>query len=943
MLGRVSSSSSEHSFTSQTIRTHLNFFRIHVIFFTLTPLIFSGILYASNGKYPVAYIDALYNSVSAMTVCGLATVNMSQLTAWQQVLLFIQMCIGNPEVIIYSVRVNDIHTYFYRHYFAKTFDHIIGVEAARQAAIQVEQQIATASAGNLVGSKGGWSRRIFRRRTNLSTVLEDSASPDDGRKTREDSAKRIRPDMIRRINDQPKLVSPNGQITDGDEQGQGPSRQHAFANEMAQTPQQLELENNSAVNNLHVETINVGPADLSRNTPGHARHLADFGDLGELSNCMPEAGQGAVASATSAGMPRTTSIEFAPTVYRSHPLFPVGSRSGNVDSPEISSDISVPGSSAPRRRRSSTVPQHSHVPLTQHPTIQTRRSSDARPASNLYFVDPPQEQMLRGFGGFPMPHELLGMLFGWLFPNIKNRLKRTVTIPVTTTLTGSGLGRATSGAASIPRRSTHGSISAKEGAKPVTYISFDAVVGRNSAFHFSTNEQLEELGGVEYRALNALLWLVAAYHIAIQLISFVVITPYMSLPKWASNFEPPAQFRTITVPWFSLFQVVSAYTNTGTSLVDQSMVPFQTAYPMIFFMIFCILAGNTAFVSVNDFVLTTWIITKLVPRDSRLDETLHFLLDHPRRCFIYLFPSYQTWFLLTILVIMNLTSWLCFLVLDIGNPDTDSIPLGTRVIVGLYQTVALRAPAIVPFGGVAPAVQIMYVIMMYVSVCDVRSTNVYEEQSLGIYDDSESEDENAFSTTGPRMTVWSRYLAMHARRQLAFDMWWLCLALVLVCIIERGNLDNTEIQGWFNIFTIIFELVSAYGTVGLSLGIPTENYSFSGALKPLSKLILCLVMLRGRHRGLPVAIDRAIMFPSEFKETNDEPPVPVTHDNMQLSPRSEPLHTCDPLLKEDGLTFSNEGPDYLEGQLKGDKKQSGSYDALVEPGRQNAGSEVSGV
>jgi hypothetical protein len=30
---------------------------------------------------------------------------------------------------------------------------------------------------------------------------------------------------------------------------------------------------------------------------------------------------------------------------------------------------------------------------------------------------------------------------------------------------------------------------------------------------------------------------------------------------------------------FSLFQVVSAYTNTGTSLVDQSMVPFQTAYP----------------------------------------------------------------------------------------------------------------------------------------------------------------------------------------------------------------------------------------------------------------------------------------------------------------------------------------------------------------------------
>ncbi len=48
-----------------------------------------------------------------------------------------------------------------------------------------------------------------------------------------------------------------------------------------------------------------------------------------------------------------------------------------------------------------------------------------------------------------------------------------------------------------------------------------------------------------------------------------------------------------------------------------------------------------------------WILTKLVPPRSQLYETLHFLLDHPRRCFIYLFPSHQTWFLLTTLIIMT--------------------------------------------------------------------------------------------------------------------------------------------------------------------------------------------------------------------------------------------------------------------------------------------------
>lgn len=39
------------------------------------------------------------------------------------------------------------------------------------------------------------------------------------------------------------------------------------------------------------------------------------------------------------------------------------------------------------------------------------------------------------------------------------------------------------------------------------------------------------------------------YHVAIQLISFVVIAPYMSMSRWESDFEPPALFRKVTPPW----------------------------------------------------------------------------------------------------------------------------------------------------------------------------------------------------------------------------------------------------------------------------------------------------------------------------------------------------------------------------------------------------------
>jgi hypothetical protein len=67
---------------------------------TLTPLILSGILFGANSPTTdapaIPYIDCLFLCVSAMTVCGLATVDLSRLTGFQQALLFAQSCVGSP-------------------------------------------------------------------------------------------------------------------------------------------------------------------------------------------------------------------------------------------------------------------------------------------------------------------------------------------------------------------------------------------------------------------------------------------------------------------------------------------------------------------------------------------------------------------------------------------------------------------------------------------------------------------------------------------------------------------------------------------------------------------------------------------------------------------------------------------------------------------------------
>ena len=66
----------------------------------------------------------------------------------------------------------------------------------------------------------------------------------------------------------------------------------------------------------------------------------------------------------------------------------------------------------------------------------------------------------------------------------------------------------------MPRTTTITSIRGSNiSARAVPYISFDAVVRHNSASESLTDEQLEELGGVEFRALNALLWIVGIVRI----------------------------------------------------------------------------------------------------------------------------------------------------------------------------------------------------------------------------------------------------------------------------------------------------------------------------------------------------------------------------------------------------------------------------------------------
>lgn len=61
------------------------------------------------------------------------------------------------------------------------------------------------------------------------------------------------------------------------------------------------------------------------------------------------------------------------------------------------------------------------------------------------------------------------------------------------------------------------------------------------------------------------------------------------------------------------------------------------------------------------------------------------------------------------------------------------------------------------------------------------------------------------------------------------------------------------------LFNILFEMLSAYGTNGLSMGFPGVNHSLSGMFRPLSKLCIMFLMILGRHRSMSGKSDATLM------------------------------------------------------------------------------------
>ena len=222
--------------------------------------------------------------------------------------------------------------------------------------------------------------------------------------------------------------------------------------------------------------------------------------------------------------------------------------------------------------------------------------------------------------------------------------------------------------------------------------------------------------------------------------------------------------------------------NLGFTLTPDSMISFRDAtWPMLA-MTFLAFAGHTLYpVGLR---LVIWTMHKLTPSTSPRQEALQFLLKHPRRCYVLLFPSRPTWVLFGIVMVLSVVDTLFIIVLDLDNPEVNVLPMGPRVLAALFQSASARHTGTATFnlGAVSPAVQFSLLAMMYIAIfpiaMSVRASNTYEERALGVFADEDTVDESSGKS----------YIKSHIKNQLSSDLWYMFIGVFCITIAESKKI-----------------------------------------------------------------------------------------------------------------------------------------------------------
>ncbi|CAO2037349.1 unnamed protein product [Urochloa humidicola] len=293
---------------------------------------------------------------------------------------------------------------------------------------------------------------------------------------------------------------------------------------------------------------------------------------------------------------------------------------------------------------------------------------------------------------------------------------------------------------------------------------------------------------------------------------------------------------------FSVFTSISSVGNCGFTPVNENMVIFQKNAILLLLIIPPILLGNTLFAPCLRFMM--WSLKKITKK-----KEYGFILQHPEVVgYKHLMNSRECVYLMVTVIAFIITQTILFCSLEWNSEALREMNTYQKIVGALFQSVNARHAGenIVDLSRLSSSILVLYTIMMYLpSYTSFLPKDNEHDYNVEMKDKGKSVCENLILS------------------QLSY----LAIFVVLICITEREAMATDPLN--FNVFSVTFEVVSAYGNVGFSLGYSCQrllnhnihckdaSYGFVGRWSDKGKVILIIVMVFGRLKGLNMKGGRA--------------------------------------------------------------------------------------
>lgn len=265
--------------------------------------------------------------------------------------------------------------------------------------------------------------------------------------------------------------------------------------------------------------------------------------------------------------------------------------------------------------------------------------------------------------------------------------------------------------------------------------------------------------------------------------------------------------------FYGVFHSVSAFCNAGFSLFTNSLEEFA-GNPLINLTIAgLIILGGIGFAVINSWI--TYVVTK----------RKRFNLTSKMAIFIS--------------IILTLVGMGLFLILEYRNPETiGNMNIFNKLIASFFQSVTTRTAGFnsVPMGELNHGTIFLFCILMFIGASPGSTGGGIKTTTFGViafYVVGIVKGKEDIEVSNRRLSweILNRALAI-----LAISVAYVSIVILLMLVFDDLGFEQT-----------IFEVISAFATVGLSMGITAEMNLFS-------KILIVLTMLIGRLGPLTFAL-----------------------------------------------------------------------------------------